>query len=63
MARQAAADDDGRQIGFADEALTERLHDDHRLDGTPAEAAILLREGKREEAELGELLPALAAPS
>src|SRR5205814_6760698 len=39
------------------EAAPKRFHDDHRLDRTAAETAVLLGKGDGEKSELGELFP------
>ena len=59
----AAAHDHGGQIRLGDQAAAYGLHDDHRFDAGHAEAAMLLREGDGEPAELGELPPVLVGPA
>ncbi len=59
-ANQPAAEHDGGEIRFQDQAAAERFHDDHGFDGAAAEAAMLF--GKR-QAELGVLRPGVVAPA
>ncbi len=61
VAQEAAGEHDARQIGLDDEAPAELLEQQHQLHGAAAEAAVVLGEGHREPAELGELAPVLAA--
>src|SRR5262249_29059640 len=58
-----AADHDRREIRLEHQRLAERFHHDHGFDAAAAEAAVLLREGKPEQALLGELAPDRLAPA
>src|SRR3546814_20213216 len=53
----AATEPHGGQVGFGDQAVAERLHDDHGLDRRAAESALPLRKRHAEPAEFGEPLP------
>ncbi len=59
--KKPAAEHHRREIRLEHEAAAERLHDDHRLDRRAADPAVFFGEGQAEQAELGELRPALAA--
>ena len=63
VAQEAAADHHRRQIRLQHQRLAERLHHDHGFDRAGAEAAIGFREGKPEQALLGELAPDGLAPA
>src|SRR6516162_10769363 len=63
MAQEAAADDNRRKIRLQHQRLAERLHHDHGLDRASAEATVVFRKGKAEQALLGELAPDRFAPA
>src|SRR3546814_15478425 len=59
----ATGKDHRRQIGFQNEAAPQLLHDDHRLDAAPAEAAVVLGERHPQQAEFRHVAPGVAAPA
>ena len=61
--QEAAAEHDRREIRLERERTAESLHHDHGLDRTAADAAVLLGEGERGEAEIDVLPPHVAAPA
>ena len=54
MPEKPAAQDDSRHIRLDHDAAAKRFHDDHGLDRAAPDAAMLLGEGHREQAEFGE---------
>src|SRR3546814_14018894 len=58
----ATGKDHRRQIGFQNEAAPQLLHDDHRLDAAPAEAAVVLGERHPQQAEFRHVAPGVADP-
>ena len=61
VAQDAAAENDGREIGLQRERAAERLLDQHGLDRAAAEAAVGFGERRAEQAEFGILAPELLA--
>ena len=61
IAQQSRRHHRAREIRLEQEAAPDPVHGEHRLDGRAAHAAVLLGDGKREQAHLGEAAPHFAA--
>ena len=61
--QHAAGEDDVSQVGLYDETAPEAFHNQHRVDGVPAEPASTLWKRYPEPSELGERSPVIFAVS
>jgi hypothetical protein len=60
---EAAAEAHRGQIGLHEQTFADRLHDQHHVDGGPAEATVRLGERQAEQAHLGDGPPHVVAPA
>ena len=61
--QKATAADHARHVGLDHEAFAKLFHDDHGVDRTAAEAAILFAERRHHQAEFSKLHPHVLAPA